>query len=530
MTLTASSPALLERLGAEIDVRAPDYSLWQDYYDGRHQPPVALLAASSGYRSEYARWLSGFSDNFCRLVVQAVDERLTVTGFRVDGKAGDRKAWGYWQDNQLDAWHLRAHREALVKSWCPVTVDAAPDGSPRIRAHEADQFAIAWDDDDALERAAAMRRWATPDGRRLATLYFADRVEKYEQGPGSQWQRRSVAGEPWPLPHALGVVPVVPLVNDPDLYNRGQSEIGAMLPMQNALNLLMSDMLVSAEYTAYPQRWVTGLEIPVDPDTGRPIQPFKLAYDRMLMARDPNVRFGQLDAADLRPYIRAVEACIQHIASTTRTPPHYLLGQSGAFPSGESLKATETGLVAKVRRRQGDFGESWEECIGLAFAAAGDTKRAGIEDKEAVWKDPEVRTEAEHVDALLKLKALGVPLEQLWEDAGYSPQLIQKWTAAGLASPGAVDPSEPADPEAMAQLRAVAGAQQGPAASAAPERGGACPCCSLTPAGPAAPDGAHAGDGMACCALDDISRGDCGPHCIGGACCDCQPTSLSTGR
>ena len=48
-----------------------------------------------------------------------------MTGFRVDGKAGDRKAWGYWQDNQLDAWHLRAHREALVKSWCPVTVDAA---------------------------------------------------------------------------------------------------------------------------------------------------------------------------------------------------------------------------------------------------------------------------------------------------------------------------------------------------------------------------------------------------------------------
>jgi hypothetical protein len=201
-------------------------------------------------------------------------------------------------------------------------------------------------------------------------------------------------------------------------------------------------MLVSAEYTAFPQRWVTGLEIPVDPDTGRPVQPFKLAYDRMLMARDKEVRFGQLDAADLAPYITAIEACVQHIASTTRTPPHYLLGQAGSFPSGESLKATETGLVAKVRRRQGDFGESWEEAISIAFRAAGDPKRADREDKEAVWRDPEVRTEAEHVDALLKLKALGVPVEQLWEDAGYSPQLIAKWRdAAEKAGRSPADPS-----------------------------------------------------------------------------------------
>jgi len=268
----------------------------------------------------------------------------------------------------------------------------------------------------------------------------------------------------------------------------------------------MSDMLVSAEYTAYPQRWVTGLEIPVDPDTGKPIQPFKLAYDRMLMARDPNVKFGQLDAADLQPYIRAVEACIQHIASTTRTPPHYLLGQSGAFPSGESLKATETGLVAKVRRRQGDFDESWEECIGLAFAAAGDARRAGIEDKEAVWKDPEVRTEAEHVDALLKLKALGVPVEQLWEDAGYSPQLIAKWSAAAAAAgEDAPDGAVPGDAKAGADS-AVPPPASGRAAAAVP-----CHCC------------ADGGDTGACCAPGGI--GDCPDACTGGACClDC-PTS-----
>ena len=527
MTIPTASAAMLDRLCSDLDARSGEYQLWEDYYAGRHQPPVALLAATGGYRSEYARWLAGFSDNFCRLVVQAVDERLTVTGFRIDGRAGDRKAWGYWQSNRLDAQHQKAHREALVKSWCPVTVDADPRGTdsrtPRIRAHEASQFAIAYDDDDALIRAAALRRWKAPDGRVLATLYWPDRVEKYEAAPdGRTWTQRRVAGEAWPLPHDLGVVPVVPIVNDPDLYNRGASEIGTILPMQNALNLLMSDMLVSAEYTAFPQRWVTGLEIPVDPDTGKPIQPFKLAYDRMLMARDPNVKFGQLDAADLSPYTSAIEGVVQHIASTTRTPPHYLLGQSGSFPSGESLKSTETGLVAKVKRRQRDFGEAWEEVVSIAFRVAGDARRADIEDKEAQWADPEVRSEAEHTDALLKQKALGVPLPEIWSRLGYSPQKVQEWqdaiaadrAAAGAAgAPEPIDPAEAADPETMAQMRAVAG-EAPPAAAKVPAKASprtaaaACACC-----------GTSGATGDPCCQTG--GPGDCADTCTGGQCCDC---------
>ena len=47
--------------------------------------------------------------------------------------------------------------------------------------------------------------------------------------------------------------------------------------------------------------------------------------------------------SDLQTYVRAIEMLIQHVAAQTRTPPHYLLGAMGSFPSGESLKATEQG-------------------------------------------------------------------------------------------------------------------------------------------------------------------------------------------
>jgi hypothetical protein len=240
-----------------------------------------------------------------------------------------------------------------------------------------------------------------------------------------------------------------------------------MLPMQNALNLLMSDMLVSAEYTAFPQRWVTGLGIQ-SVDTGKPVQPFKLAYDRMLMARDKDVRFGQLDAADLAPYIRAIEACIQHIASTTRTPPHYLLGQAGSFPSGESLKATETGLVAKVKRRQGDFGESWEECVSVAFRAAGDARRADRQDKEAVWADPEVPHERRTSTPCSSSSRSACRSADSGRTPGYSPQLIAKWkdAAAAAARRGARSTPRCLATRAMAQVRAtIADAPSAPSPS-----------------------------------------------------------------
>lgn len=434
-----SSAWWLERLGKRLDARLGEMRSLENYYRGRQ--PLAL--ASKKFKSEFATIFRGFSDNFCQLIVQAVEERMVVQGFRIDGGAGDKKAWRIWQANQLDAQSQKAHREALIKGECPVIVwpDAANPGSAIIRAQKPEEVVVAYDD-DPLVRAVAMKRWKTLEGQLCATLYYPDRLEKYVQPEGpspSIWARRTVEGEPWPLPHSLGAVPVVPLVNDPDLDNVGRSEIGSILPLQDALNKLITDMLVSSEFAAFRQKWVTGMAIPVDPETGKAVEAFKAAVDRVWMARDPQTKFGDFDATELGPYVEGIETVLQHMASQTRVPMHYLLGQAGAFPSGESLKATETGLVAKALRRHRDFGEGWEEVMRLGFRAAGDVKRGALIDTETSWRDPETRTESEHVDALVKLASIGVPEEQLWEDAGYTPQQIEKFKAMKAGTPADAD-------------------------------------------------------------------------------------------
>jgi hypothetical protein len=263
-----------------------------------------------------------------------------------------------------------------------------------------------------------------------------------------KWERRVVDGEAWPLRNRLGVVPLVPLVNKPQLDSEGRSEIASIIPLNDAINKLVADMLIASEFGSYRQRWATGIEVPIDEETGQELEPFKAAVDRLWIARgsgDINnpPKFGEFEQTDLSSFTTAVELLVQHVASESRTPYHYFMQHGGQPPSGESLKSSETGLVAKTTRKQRLLGEGWEEVISLAFRQIGDSEKAAILDSETMWRDPESRTEAEHVDALIKMASLGVPHEILWEKWGATPVEIGRWNRIIAAKNAAAEPAAP---------------------------------------------------------------------------------------
>lgn len=404
------------------------------YYRGDHPLPAVQPEA----QREFWRLLQQSITNWMGLVVDATAERLRVVGFRFGpDPAGDADAWQIWQSQNLDAASELAHTTACVCGEASVLVWADDSQQLQMTVEHPADTAVEFDPVDHRRRLAALKLWSDDTtGVEYATLWLPDSVHRYQRDrTGLVWQSGSDAfrwqlredGLPAEAPNPLQVVPVVPLVNRPTLRPYGgRSEIEDVTAIQDRINGTIFNRLLAAEFTAFRQRWVTGIEIPTDPETGHPVEPFKHAVNRLWISEDPDTKFGEFGETGLAPYIDAVEADVQHIAAITRTPPHYLLGQSGAFPSGEALKSTETGLVAKVRRRQQHFGEAWEEVMRLAFAVA-DDPRSKVTDAETLWEDPEARTEGEHVDALLKLSTLGVPQEQLWQDAGYSPQDIARF-------------------------------------------------------------------------------------------------------
>jgi hypothetical protein len=71
-------------------------------------------------------------------------------------------------------------------------------------------------------------------------------------------------------------------------------------------------------------------------------------------------------------------------------------------------------------------------------------KRAvAAQSSEIRWRDPESRSEAQHIDAVTKLKVLNVPDEILWRRAGFSPTEIDEMKKMIAAEPPADVPQVP---------------------------------------------------------------------------------------
>ena len=434
----------LARLHGKLaDLHDPLHTL-SDYYEGKH--PLAF--ATPKYRRAFDALLRNLSDNWCGVVVDAVEERLNVQGFRIHQEGasdalqdspGDQVAWTIWQRNNMDAGSQMAHLEALIKGYSNILVWGDSDGKALITPEDPTQTYVEMVPGSRTERAAAIKEWRDDwTGDINATLYLPDLIYKYRaptpkvEGGGEpalpqhpKWEPRVPEDEPWPLPNPLGVVPMVPLENRPRMLDRCDSEIRTVIPLQNACNKLVADMLVASEFQAFRQRWATGLEIPLDPETDQPVEPFAAAIDRLWISESAETQFGEFQQADLRVFVNAIETVVQHVATQTRTPPHYFY-LSGQFPSGESIKAAETGLVSKSRRKMVPWGDTHEEVMRLAFLVEGD-ERANATSSETIWEDPESRSEAEHTDAMIKLKALSVPDEALWERWGFSPTEISRF-------------------------------------------------------------------------------------------------------
>ena len=408
-----------------LAARMPTIRKCEDYYLGHHR----MAFTTAQFRETFGNLFAAFSDNWCDLVVDASAERLRVEGFRFGDFSADDKAWEIWQRNKLDAEADMAHTDA-IKLGCTYALVGTDDaGKATIQVEPADKAIVYVDPAMGRNRLAGLRYWKDEWGVEHCVLYLStDIVWWRKEGESAPWGEDLGSGT-----NPLGTVPLVPLPNAPTLSNRlGRSDIERVIPLQDAVNKLCGDMIVASEFAAFPQRWATGIELPVNPETGEKMAPnFLGGADRVWGVESADARFGNFLVSDLGIYVRAIEMCIQHVAAQTRTPPHYLLGSSGTFPSGESLKATETGLVAKVRRKQLSFGEGWEEAMRLAFAVEGDSTRAEMTEVEAIWANPESRIVGETVDAAVKLGSIGVPRPALWEYVGASPQQIERWKVEG---------------------------------------------------------------------------------------------------
>ena len=417
---------LLRFLSGKLDAQQHHLYRFDSYYEGTQ--PLQFMAPEVA--AQVGNRLSPLVINWPRTIVDSVQRRCYVEGFRLSDGPADAGLLSIWQANDLDESSPLGQIDALVHGRAFMSVWSADDGSPRVRFESAHQVAVDFDPQTGEVRAA-LKRWS--DGDHIyATLFEPDRVTKWYAHDGADWRMVETLSNP------LGAVPIVPLVNRPRLLNRdGQSELTDVMPVADAVNKLATDMLIASEFSATKRRWATGIQIPNGPDRERLQAEVATHWDNATKGKTwlagEGVNFGQFDEASLTNFVDAIVLLTGQIAAIAGLPPHYL-GIKGDNPaSADAIRSAESTLVERAREKHQAWGGSYERTMrfavavrdGITYADAA----AALSGMETIWRDPETETVAQAADAAVKLTQGDRPIidiDQAREDLGYSPLQIER--------------------------------------------------------------------------------------------------------
>lgn len=418
--------SLMRWIQQQADERRADYEVARQYYGGDHDTAI------TDRLKKFLPPRLQFRDNFMNVVVDSLSERLTVLGFEIEDETISEWVADLWGRNRMDYMQNVVHTETVMLGDSYLLCDWDDENQRPRWTHQMAEMIVPHYNENTREIDWASKKWIQrpnigdePETR--LNLYYPDRVEKFV-ARGGVWARYSELEEPWPVPwvnnsgEPIGV-PLIHFRNRPMGGDFGQSEIINVIPMQDLLNKSLIDLTMILDTLAFPQRYTLNVNhgssrLDILPGS---VTEFHSEYD--------GGSVGQWNAATVDGPLKSIEALVQHIAGTTRTPQH-LFQIIGGMPSGEALKTAESGLVNKAKQRMVNFGNSWEDALMMAMRvqAAFGFALADIEEGsiQTTWDDPETRNELAHMESLKAKMELGITKHQIWREMGYTQEQIDQ--------------------------------------------------------------------------------------------------------
>lgn len=412
-------------------VKSPLYKRLWDYYEGR-QP---LVYSYDRMRDIFKNLNARFTQNWCAVVIDAVQERIQLQRITIaDDDAKTKELAKLLTSSQLILESEDVHLAALVtgESYVIVWPDEET-GQPEAYYNDPCNVHLFYMADKPRQKRFAVKWWIGDDNYRYLTLYYPDRLEYYR----SVNQVRKYSGGLYSLnevrnaksfkeheaseQNPYGEIPVFHFRRD---QRATQGELQNIIEPQDAVNKLLADMMIAAEFGAFPQRWAISQadtsklknapniiwEIPAGDGEGQPTS------------------VGQFDAAPLDNYLKAIDKWTTAIAIISRTPKHYFFGQGGD-PSGESLIAQEAPLNHKAQKYIDRFIATWSE---VARFMAMISSMGVVEDDALTPIYDKPQTVQPYTQALIRKEsvAAGIPLMWQMQQEGYTEQELADLQAA----------------------------------------------------------------------------------------------------
>lgn len=454
----------LRGLQTRIGERGPQVRRHDGYYAG------ALRLAALGLSLPPEMRALQTVVNWPRLVVDALAERIKLTGFRMRGsQIADERLWSWWQRNNLDEEFPLGVLEMLVQGRGYVVGgfnDDRPD-TPLITMESARNMAVDMNYRTREVKAAARLYDHAPGGLpRAATLYLPGRNLYYDSNESGKWTLTET------VETGLERVPVIPMVNRARLHDRdGTSEMTDVMPLTDAACRNLTNLQAAQEFLALPARFVFGIdESEMVDENGDPVPAWQAYIGRFNTLRDPEAKVVQLPAADLRNFIQVNDHYASLVSSVTGLPAHYL-GQTSENPaSADAIRSAEARHVKRAEDKCRVVGGVAEEVMRLGMEIVdGEVPDEALQ-MEALFADPATPTYAQQVDAVVKLYGNGsglLPREAAWEELGWGPEKIARYkqmlendptnrlvASLGIGAPGDTAPGTSGAPAASQDVAA----------------------------------------------------------------------------
>jgi len=410
----------LERAFEALKGKQTTYSNLWNYYHGNHPLVFSSKRLQKVFRSLDAR----FTENWCSAIVDSTMERIDLKRFEIAGNAqAEKRLNELWVRSELSVESDDAHQAVLVCKEAYVIVWPGDDG-PEGYYNDPRLVHVEYGRENPRKALWAAKWWVESESEYRLTMYYPDRLEYYS-AKTTQRGIPEAAKAFLPMEEGQADNPTnrIPVFHLRRGRNAKAGELTqGVVELQDAVNKLMSDMMVAGEYAAFKQRFIIS-DAEVSDLKNAPNEIWNLPAGDGI---GQDTQAGEFGATQLQNYHGALDKLSLAMAVISRTPKYYFFAQSGD-PSGEALLAMEAPLNKKCARYIERFTPTWREVA--AFLLELDGIEVDKWDIRPVFDRPETvqpltRSQARNFDI-----NSGVPLRTLLRRAGWSEAELERMAA-----------------------------------------------------------------------------------------------------
>lgn len=402
---------------AAVLARRNRYNEAEAYYEGN----VPETFATSKLRRAFKMTGDRSRLNFCRPVVDAVNDRMEIASITGKSDRATNKIKEVWDLNELSLEAQEIHRRALVFGDAYVIVWPDENGDVQVAYNSPKNMVIVYDPENPRRKLYAVKVWQVDEKTQRMDVYTRDKIVRYRAQSGDLTENLN-----WSvIDSAENPFNDIPVFHFRTHRPFGRPEHFDAYDTQNAINKLFITSMFTVDYQGAPQRYAlatmddTELADWDDDSSERQNMEAMKTGPGQLWYMKGVAQVGEFKPADPATFWNPIRDSLRSMASLTATPLHYF--ERTSLQTGQALRAAEAPLLKKINDREASFGATWREVFRFVL------KIEGVKgDVEVYWKTLESMDEAERWDIALKKINSGLSHKQALREGGYSEQEIEK--------------------------------------------------------------------------------------------------------